>query len=751
MVPPEALGEGGNILEFSFRSADTALNRREEYLYSLFVPDRASTAYPCFDQPDLRSAYRLVLNIPGSWVALANGAAQDELAIGSRRVIRFAETKPLSTYQFAFAAGRFETVEREWGDSMIRIFHRERDAARLSRNVDALYELHATALRGVEEYTGIAYPYPKFDFALIPDFPFGGMEHPGAVFYRDSRLLLEASATRVQEMDRASLIAHETAHMWFGNLVTMRWFDDVWLKEVFANFMAAKIMHPAFPDLDHGLRFLLSHHPAAYEVDRSAGTHPIRQELKNLSHAGSLYGPIIYQKAPIVMAQLETIMGEVAFREGLAEYLGKFGHGSADWNDLIRILDRRTGLDLVEWSRVWVEEGGRPVVTVVRELGPDGRISRLALEQADPRDAGRRWVQPLRVRLGGGGSRRTFPVMLEEGAVEIDGAVGMAGDSWVISNGGGLGYGRFRLEERLKAQFEDVVPQVEDRLARAALYLALWDAVLEGEVEASRFVGWAARRLSDEEDELMVQFLLDLLQTAFWRLNTRDRLDGAGLLSLEEVLWDRLATADSSSLKSSLLSTYRTIASSEGAVERLRRVWSGTLEIEGLELGERDRMTLALELAVRRPEAFREIVNRQLAMIEDPERRAGFEFAAPAVVADGRERNAHFLALLEPGGRPRETWVLEALHYLNHPLWADPAVDYLRPALEVLPEIERTGTIFFPKRWLDRLLWGHTSPEAAREVRDFLEIHGELPPRLRRQILQAADLLFRTTGMSPES
>ncbi len=142
----------------------------------------------------------------------------------------------------------------------------------------------------------------------------------------------------------------------------MKWFDDVWLKEVFANFMAAKIVNPTFPDIDHELRFFLQHYPSAYDVDRTAGTNPIRQPLDNLKDAGSLYGPIIYQKAPIVMRQLEQMLGPDELRDGLREYLTRFAFGNATWTDLIAILDARTDEDLAAWSRAWVEQsrGGRP-------------------------------------------------------------------------------------------------------------------------------------------------------------------------------------------------------------------------------------------------------------------------------------------------------------------------------------------------------------------------------------------------------
>ncbi len=151
------------------------------------------------------------------------------------------------------------------------MFHRETDAAKVARNRDAIFELHARALEFLERYTAIPYPFGKFDFVAIPAFQFGGMEHAGKILYNASGLMLDESATQNQLLGRASVIAHETAHMWFGDLVTMRWFNDVWMKEVFANFMAAKIVNPSFPTVNHDLRFLLSNYPSAYEVDRTPG------------------------------------------------------------------------------------------------------------------------------------------------------------------------------------------------------------------------------------------------------------------------------------------------------------------------------------------------------------------------------------------------------------------------------------------------------------------------------------------------
>ena len=151
------------------------------------------------------------------------------------------------------------------------MFHRETDAAKVARNKDAIFDLHARAIEYMERYTGIPYAFGKFDFVLIPAFQFGGMEHAGKILYNAPGLLLDESATQNQYLGRASVIAHETAHMWFGDLVTMQWFNDVWMKEVFANFMAAKIVNPSFPEVNHELRFLLSHYPARLRRRSHAG------------------------------------------------------------------------------------------------------------------------------------------------------------------------------------------------------------------------------------------------------------------------------------------------------------------------------------------------------------------------------------------------------------------------------------------------------------------------------------------------
>ncbi|MEY4931426.1 MAG: hypothetical protein RI909_2150, partial [Bacteroidota bacterium] len=305
LITAEFLNEGLNEFEVEFVAGDQSLNRNDNYLYTLFVPDRASTCFPLFDQPNLKATYKVTLITPSDWEAVSNGALVDKKVESGKSVYQFEETKPISSYLFAFAAGKFLKTTRQVHDRSMTMYYRETDSVKVKNNLDEVFALHDKSITWLEEYTSIKYPFGKFDFVLIPSFQYGGMEHPGSIFYNESSLFLDEKASVNRRMGRASLIAHETAHMWFGDLVTMDWFNDVWMKEVFANFMAAKVVQPSFPEIDHNLRFLLSHYPGAYSVDRSSGANPILQPLENLKNAGSLYGSIIYQKAPIVMRHLE--------------------------------------------------------------------------------------------------------------------------------------------------------------------------------------------------------------------------------------------------------------------------------------------------------------------------------------------------------------------------------------------------------------------------------------------------------------
>jgi aminopeptidase N len=745
VIPAAAMRAGTHEIAIEFTAGDEALNRNPEYLYTLFVPARAHLTFPCFDQPDLKARFALTLDVPAAWQVAANGAERERQTNGNRVSIQFAETEPLPTYLFAFAAGAFKVEQAERDGRLIRMFHRETDAAKVLRNREAIFDLHARALSWLEEYTAIPYMFGKFDFVLIPAFQFSGMEHAGAILYNASSLLLDETATKDQELARASTIAHETAHMWFGDLVTMRWFDDVWMKEVFANFFAAKIVNPSFPDLDHDLRFLMAHHPGAYEVDRTAGANPIRQQLDNLRNAGSLYGAIIYQKAPIVMRQLETLMGEEALRAGLREYLDRYRFRNATWPDLIRVLDGLTEEDLPTWSRTWVEQASRPTVNVEIERDA-GQITALRLTQADPWKRGLVWNQQLQVVLGYEQRIERLPVKLGEPSVLVSQAVGLPVPLFVLPSGGELGYGRFVLDEVSRRTLLTDLPTVPEALVRGSAWVTLWDELLDRRVAPRDFIESALRALPAESDELNVQRLLGYIRPAYWRLLSSDlRRDVAP--SLEVVLRNGLARARTTSLKAAYFSTLRDVASRAETITFLERIWRHQESVPGLKLSENDESALALELAVREVPTWKEILQTQLERIRNPDRRDRFAFVMPALSADAMSRDRFFASLSDVKNRQHEPWVLDGVSYLHHPLRVDESQRYIRPSLELVREIQRTGDIFFPKRWLDATLNSHNSLAAAATVRQFLDTEKDYPARLREIILQSADPLFRASAI----
>ncbi|HUG40421.1 MAG TPA: M1 family aminopeptidase [Longimicrobiales bacterium] len=742
VLPAQAVAAGRREIAMTFIAGDGPLNRREDFLYTLFVPDRAHEAFPGFDQPDLKARFTLELTVPAGWTVVANGAERSRSEVDGVAVHRFAETEPIPTYLFSFATGRFDVEEAVRDGRPLRLLHRETDRAKLERNRETIFDLHAAALRWLEEYTGIPYPFGKFDFVAIPSFQYGGMEHPGAILYRAEGLFLDETATRNEELGRASVIAHETAHMWFGDLVTMTWFDDVWMKEVFANFMAAKIVNPSFPDIDHELRFLLAHYPAAYSVDRTAGANPIRQPLENLVDAGSLYGAIIYQKAPIVMRQLERLTGEAPMRRALRGYLARHALGNAGWPALVEALDAVTPLDVRAWSRVWIEEAGRP--TIVVERAGDS----VALRQHDPRGRGVLWPQRTMVRALADREWLDRPVTLDAAVTRVALPSGAGhGVQIVLPNGDGLGYGLFLLDENTTASLLRDLPLLPDALGRAAGWIALWEMMLEGRVAPAPMLELALALSTPDEDELLAQEALGDLSALFWRYSSpRERARNAA--RIEAILWDRLEAAGSPSRKAAFLNAWRSMATTPPAVDRMRRLWSGDLEVEGLHLSERDLTTLALQLAIRDPAGADATLDTQRIRIENPDRAARFDFIRPAASPDAAVRDAFFASLARPENRSREEWVAAALGYLHHPLRAESSLRYIRPSLDLLEEVAATGDIFFPTRWLAATLGGHATPVAAAIVRGFIDQRPDYPPRLMGKLLQEADPLFRAARIS---
>ncbi len=742
LIVSEGLHLGKNRLEIQFVAGERSLNRNGDYLYSLLVPERASTFFPCFDQPDIKGGYLLDVGVPHDWKVLSGAILESKTMEGDRAHHRFALSDPMSSYLFSVVAGKFESRTENPGIFDMTFLYRETDSAKIGPSIPMIYDLHQRSIDFLKGYTEYEFPFQKLDFAAIPGFQYGGMEHVGAIQYRQSTLFLDESATERRRMGRAKLIAHETAHMWFGDLVTMEWFDDVWMKEVFANFMADKIINPTFPGFNHSLQFMTSHYPSAYGEDRSRGSNPIRQPLENLKNAGSLYGGIIYNKAPIMMRQLEARLGETAFRNGVREYISKFAYDNAGWGDLVGILDRNSEEDLESWSRVWANESGRPIFTEEIEY-KDGSIKNLALVQKAEDGSDKLWPQSFEISLIYSDSVKTLPVSISGKSVEISAAKGLQRPRAIIYNSNALGYGLFPIEP----SDLPIIHGLKDEVGRGYAYLNAFENVLQGTLGAGEGLAFFVEGIQREGNELIHGLLCNQANMVFWNyLDEETRAVQQPLL--EDLLWEELRSSKHSpNIKKNLFRLWKEMAYSKRGMDRLYVIWKGDLSLPGLKLNADDHTQMAMDLALYGHGDADEILDSARAALTNEDQRERFDFIRPSLSGEVAVRNNFFNSLKEVGMREKESWVLTAAGHIHHPLRQDSSRELLPLALELLEEIQRTGDIFFPKRWLVATIGQYQSPGALEQVEIYLGNHPDLNPSLRGKLLQATDDLYRFVGM----
>ncbi|MBQ8542473.1 MAG: aminopeptidase [Bacteroidaceae bacterium] len=726
ILPATAMVAGENSVLLSFVAGNQSLNRNNEYLYTLFVPDRARTAFPCFDQPSMKALFELTLEIPAEWVAVSNTAVVTDSVVGGRRLVSFGRTEPLSTYLFSFVAGKFSHSTYNDKGRTITAYHRETDAARVAQ-LPVIFNQVVASLDWLEEYTGIAYPFAKYDFVILPGFQYGGMEHTGATLYNDAALFLGAHPTPDEVLSRAQIIAHETAHMWFGDLVTMEWFDDVWTKEVFANYFEARMTEPLFPQVNHRLERLRRVVVSAMSEDRTMGTTPIKQPLGNLNDAGLVYSNIIYDKAPVMLEKLVEIMGEDAFREGVRDYLHRFSYGNATWEGLIDIFDSKCSADLRAFSNAWVHERGMPHISFLL----DGQ--NLVVRQSDPLGRGLVWPQRFNVRLVGDtvcDVRVSIADTLQVVSLPCKA-------QYILPNSDGRGYGYFRPCDGSIAWLLSNWWKIDDEVCRQAQLINLHECYQLGVVEATEWINSVIAGLEVESDALVASTLCSYLPLPLSEL--RDS-------ALEQRL---LALSQNHSLASCRLQLLRTLvssASSPAVCNYIYNVWEGGAHPLA---SESDYMNMAYELALHYPQKYQYIVEKQATRIKNPDRARQFAFISQAVNPSVAEQERLFNHLLTPEGRRTEPWAIKALSLLCHPSREKQAVKYIRPALDALQGIQRTNDIFFPTRWVRALLRPCRSAAAAAALNGFLSDNPAYPPLLKSKILQAAWLLYRAQGITP--
>jgi aminopeptidase N len=779
LIPGAYLAKGENVLRLKFESpiatSGSAVTRyldredNSEYIYTLFVPSDASTAFPCFDQPDLKARFRLGITTPLEWRAISNTEEEviDLTKDLKTKTTRFYETQPLSTYLFAFAAGPFVQfndkgsfpVELLPGASPIKskeeldrntqrdkipmhIYVRKSKVEQARKEILEVYRLHRDCLAFLADYFDYKYPFPKYDIVILPEFAYGGMEHAGATFLREERILFPTDPTANDLAARAELICHEAAHQWFGDLVTMRWFDDLWLKEGFATFMAYKAIEKILPQENAWKVFYQRTKPGAYTTDVTKGTTPIFQEITNLSAAKSAYGNIVYLKAPSMLRQAEFFLGADKFQQAIRAFVKEHAFSNAEWGDLVRAFERSSGRKLDEWAAAWVKRRGLADVRARWSVDRAGRINQLTLTQTDVLKEGGTW--PLRVKLllaHEASQPETLDVTLASaGETSVKEAIGKRRPSFVFANYEDYGYGRFLLDEKSRKYVLGKLGTVRDDFLRALLWGSLWDSVREAELAPSAYIELAIKLIPQERDEVTAQGVLSRVQTAFNRyLSDAQRQLIAP--RLEEMIAARMLSADTTGLRITNFRAFQSVAMTDKARETLKKILSGELKIPGMQLRSRDRFDIITALLARNdPEAAALLEAQSKSDTTDDGRR--YAYAARAASGDAATKKKYFDAYTSDPKLP-ESWIEASMGSFNSIQQAELTLPYLDAALSELPRLKRTRKIFFVNGWLSAFIGGQCSERAQSLVQTFLERESALDRDLRLKVLEVSDNLER--------
>ncbi len=761
-VPASATRAGNNRIELSFASpiapAGASIIRARDatdgtdYLYTLLVPSDANLLFPCFDQPDLKARITLSLTTPPRWRALANGAAVRRDSTNAGVVYGFAESRPLSTYLIAFAAGPWSSVTREFviapGTPPVPISVWSRRSRATEVESDTLIAMNARALDWLGEWFGVRYPFGKFDFLLAPVFPFGGMEHPGAVFYNEESFIYRERPTVTQLLGRQATTFHEVAHQWFGDYVTMRWFDDLWLKEGFATYMAAKMQASLEPKSNAWKTFYLRNKPVAYATDATAGTTPVWQSLANLDQAKSNYGPIVYNKAPGILRQLDYLVGERAFQAGLQDFLRSHAYANATWRDLLHSIGQASGRDLTLWGTQWILRPGMPVVeqqVTVR----NGKIERLALVQrpAQPALSGR-GAWPLKMQLlmyyDDGSAPVRLPVLLDRDTTFVTAAVGKHAPAFVFANDGDYGYALVLPDSASVRWLETNIGRVKDDFQRAMLWGALWDLVREARLSPTRYASIALRELPMERDEQIAGNLVGRITTALTRYTDRDAADAVRARAESVFLAGAADTSLSYGQRKSQLDAVIGLARDSTALSRLDG-WLDATVAAGLPLRPPTRWSIVTRLVARNAVTAdtRLVAEGKRDSTSEGKRQAFVAAAARPTAANKEQYFTRWFADQELN----EEWVTTSLRAFHDPDRAELSRAYLVPALDTLPWIQQHRRIFFLGSWLGATIGGQSSAEALAEIDRWLAAHPTLAPDLRQKVLQSRDELERTVAI----
>lgn len=559
------------------------------YTYSHFEPAAAHQMFALFDQPDLKATYQLNVTAPADWVVVSTTRESSVQPAGEARRWTFPVTKKLSPYNFSLHAGPYKVWEDTSGTYPMRLFARQSVAGQVQPAEWFRYTKQGLAF--FDNYFGIPYQFEKYDQLLVPDFLYGAMENAGAVTFAEHGFLFQGAMTAEQKHRLAAVIMHEMAHQWFGDLVTMKWWNGLWLNESFASFMGTLGTAEATEFKDAWQAFYSSGKLAAYTQDQKATTHPIEVPVASTGNAFDNIDAITYSKGASTLMQLNHLLGADTFRRGVHNYLVKYSYQNATLDDFIGSLAQAAGRDLSGWTREWLYQPGVNTIAA-RYSCKGGKIRSFALEQSAP-SAALPTLREQRVQVASFGLRdgrltplQTVPVTYKGKRTAVPALVGSACPDLVYPNYQDWGFVKVQLDARSFATARTSLASVDDPLLRTMLWQSLWDGVRDAKLPLSEFIKTALNNAPRERDYTLLGDVLGKLSHARHYLDTMG-LDNAWsrktVRALEDMAWQGvLANKGDDNFQRRWFNHYLSQASTPAALDRLAAVLAGRVTVEGL-------------------------------------------------------------------------------------------------------------------------------------------------------------------------
>ncbi len=497
----------------------------EVYLYTQFETGDARRMYACFDQPDQKATFAISTITPAHWEIISNYAVESTKELGNqKKFTQFATSQVISTYVTAIVAGAYTCVHDEYkGEKTIPLGIYARKS--FFKHVDAenIFEVTKQGFAYFEKTFGLAYPFGKYDQIAVAEYNWGAMENVGCVTFHEDVLIFRSKVTERNYVSRATTIHHEMAHMWFGDLVTMQWWNDLWLNESFAEWASYQSVSESTKYTEAWTEFNSLRKNWAYRVDQLTTTHPIATEMEDLDAVRTNFDGISYAKGASVLQQLVAHVGRDNFITGLRRYFAKHAFGNTTLKDLIDQLEAASGRDLTPWVATWLRTAGvntlRPVIT----QSGDTYTSLSIKQEAPTMPVGSTELRPHRLHMGlfdiqGEKLVRRTSVELDiAGALtEVTAFAGQKSADLVLINDKDQSYAKLRFDERSIATMKSHLGSLDDSLARGLIWASLWDSCRDGELSATDYIAIALAALKTESDISIVSATLGQIDTALW-------------------------------------------------------------------------------------------------------------------------------------------------------------------------------------------------------------------------------------------